>query len=146
MDEGWMASPLNPDLLIWAPGEVPPRRRRNRRKLRRNPPAGRCHYCRGQFGSAVSAVVRGTLSSVLLVPSWDHIVPLALGGPYGAGWNLVGACRVCNEAKADRLSDCDCPRCVKAMGTWRSAASSAQRARLGEWPRVSVADIAGWRL
>lgn len=56
----------------------------------------RCHYC-GQ-----AATTR------------DHIVPKSKGGGDGH-WNLVPACKKCNQAKADTDPTCQCRKCRNAV-------------------------------
>jgi hypothetical protein len=62
------------------------------------PPNTWCHYCG------------------FLADSRDHIVPDSLDGSRH-WWNLVPACKACNEAKDDRQA-CACLFCLRAMALW----------------------------
>jgi hypothetical protein len=53
----------------------------------------------------------------------DHIIPQSKGGPTKP-WNLVDACRKCNEKKADHLPICSCGKCQNALNIYKT----------GEWP------------
>lgn len=59
-----------------------------------------CHYC----------IVREATTR-------DHIVPRAKGGT-DAWWNLVPSCVPCNRAKSDRMPDCACAYCQRAIFLW----------------------------
>jgi 5-methylcytosine-specific restriction endonuclease McrA len=76
-------------------------KRRLRREYERNPL--RCHYC--QRVLTIKAITR------------DHIVPKAAGGR-NATYNYVASCGPCNLAKADRMPNCTCPKCLAAVRIW----------------------------
>lgn len=63
------------------------------------PAHARCHYC-------------GTPAA-----SRDHIVPDSAGGSR-LWWNLVPACKPCNESKGDRQA-CACMFCIRALALWQ---------------------------
>ena len=67
-----------------------------------------CHYC-------------GEASTTR-----DHIVPKASGGSNGR-FNLVPACRPCNQKKADKLPTCICGQCVLALQIFQNRARAARR-------------------
>lgn len=70
-----------------------------------------CHYC-----SSLTSIREGTV---------DHIVPEVLGG-VDANWNLVWACKPCNEAKGAVLPSCRCSICAEAFERWCYGERSAK--------------------
>ncbi len=70
-----------------------------------------CHYC---FAAA---------------RSWDHIVPVSLGGSNYPS-NLQPACEECNKAKAGSLPTCRCRRCQRALSWWRRHLPEERRRQL----------------
>jgi len=59
-----------------------------------------CHYCK-------KPLKRGTRTR-------DHIVPVSRGG-LDVHWNIVGACRTCNFAKAAKWPTCPCNICQETI-------------------------------
>jgi 5-methylcytosine-specific restriction endonuclease McrA len=93
---------------------------RRRAQLRRSLAARdgqRCFYCRAGFAALAEATI-------------DHLIPKSVL-PGWRQFNLVLACRPCNEAKGDTLPQVFIPR-AEAMRTRRD---SARRRRLGHAPR-----------
>lgn len=64
----------------------------------------KCHYCAVRLLNDPTGPLGYTR---------DHIVPKFLGG-VNASWNIVMACRACNEAKASAWPTCRCKRCARS--------------------------------
>lgn len=62
-----------------------------------------CHYCNKVFPA--SKITK------------DHIVPRSKGGA-NAAYNIVPACRPCNQDKGDKRPTCDCEKCREAIARW----------------------------
>ncbi len=67
-----------------------------------------CHYC----GSAPGVTA-------------DHIIPRVLGGPTNA-WNLVPACRTCNNDKGGMWPTHECEKCRAAINRFCSTPELVQ--------------------
>ena len=63
-------------------------------------PGGPCAYCGEETVKAPSGSSGGMFNTM----TYDHIVPLSLGGER-TGENRVVACRWCNSRKADMMLD-----------------------------------------
>jgi 5-methylcytosine-specific restriction endonuclease McrA len=62
--------------------------------------AGCCHYCR-----VFITLGNGTV---------DHIIPQHKGGR-NANWNLVWACKPCNQKKSNKWPTCQCNLCLHSI-------------------------------
>lgn len=58
--------------------------------------------------------------------TWDHIVPLALGGSNFAR-NMTPACGPCNEAKGAQMPCCQCGSCRGAVEDFLASLSRNDR-------------------
>jgi hypothetical protein len=63
----------------------------------------RCHYC--------EVVLRDGNATR------DHIMPKAWGG-LNAQWNIVIACKKCNNEKGASFPSCKCEKCTIAYARW----------------------------
>lgn len=82
--------------------------RRRQRLIREH--GARCHYCREMTNP-------NPVGHYPLHPTVEHIVPRFLGGPT-AMFNLVIACRACNEARGSEYYKCFCPLCQNARASF----------------------------
>lgn len=85
----------------------------------------RCRYCGRQCVSQKR--FRGRDDSL----TFDHVVPLAAGGPSIDG-NIVVACKWCNETKGDMVLSRPQIRQIESLAR-TGCAEQAARALLAEW-------------
>jgi 5-methylcytosine-specific restriction endonuclease McrA len=92
---------------------------------------GRCYWCERKFppeGALLGDFVKYISRSL---PTRDHVIPLARGGP-NIEDNIVAACRRCNEEKSDMMPD--------EFLRWRYELNDRSNVR-GYWPRGEAASV-----